>query len=124
VGKNKEKDPLDEALDESFPASDPPSWTASPPAMTPPAKGLEAQAAAAAEKLQRGATAMARQLGRISPDSFLWTGLALGATSLGLLLAGRRKASLVTGMWMAPVLLAGLYARNARSASVDPGSLH
>jgi hypothetical protein len=125
VGKDKEKDPVDEAAEESFPASDPPSWTASPPAVTPLAEGAQAIRAAAPAAVQDGARAIARQLTRIPPDFFLWTGLALAATSAGLLAAGKRRASLVTGLCVPPVLLAGLYERLARAARGDGrSSLH
>jgi hypothetical protein len=125
VGKDKEKDPIDEALDESFPASDPPSWAASPPAVTPSAESVRMRIDRLQEAVQRGAGTAARQLARIPKNYLVWAGLALAATSLGLLAAGKKRASLLTGMWTPPLLLAGLFERVARSApTADRAHLH
>jgi len=93
--------------------------------VTPGADHPWLQPARLREAAQRGAQAMARQLARIPPGIAVRTGISLAATSLCLLFAGKRRASLLLGIGAAPILLAGLYERAARSApTADRAHLH
>jgi len=64
-----------------------------------------------------GLRALRRRLGReisaLPSDAFLWSGVAVAATSVALLAGGKKHASLFTGLWVPTLLLLGVYSRMA-----------
>ena len=97
--KRNDNETVDESSDESFPASDPPSWAASPP--------VTHRAGNSRHSIQR-------LTARLPADFFLWTGVATAAASIGLLVAGKKQSATLLGGWVPAILAFGLYSKMVR----------
>jgi len=105
--KRNQKDPVQEASEASFPASDPPSWVASPRADHP------VEAERGRETSLFGIPG--RKTSGIPSDVFVWAGLAAAATALGFMAAGKKETSQLVGMWVPTLLLLGVYFKIAKT---------
>jgi hypothetical protein len=99
VKKRNDNETVDESSDQSFPASDPPSWAASPPTT---------------QRAGNSHQSVQRLTARLPQDFFLWAGLAVAATSLSLLVAGKKQSSALVGGWVPAILTFGLYSKMVR----------
>jgi hypothetical protein len=60
-----------------------------------------------------------KQTAKLPSDVFLWAALGSIGTSAVLQLAGKKKASLFVGEWVAPFLLLGVYNKIVKVAGSD-----
>ena len=60
-----------------------------------------------------------QQTAKLPSDMFLWAALGSIGTSAVLQLAGKKKASLFVGEWVAPFLLLGVYNKIVKVAGSD-----
>ena len=65
------------------------------------------------------ARTMEQQTAKLPSDIFLWAAGGAIATSAVLQLAGKPKASLFLGQWVAPLLLLGVYNKIVKVAGSD-----
>jgi hypothetical protein len=108
------REALDDTIEDSFPASDPPSSipdpsytsTASFDHVPEPAEG-------------RLARAFEEQAARLPADTFLWAAVASMGVSAALQLTGRRHASLFVGQWAPAFLLLGIYNKLVKEFGFD-----
>jgi len=81
------------------------------------------QAAAANEPAQQTEGTVARtieqQTAKLPSDLFLWAALGSIGVSATLQIAGKQKASLFVGQWVAPFLLLGVYNKIVKVAGSD-----
>ena len=96
------REALDDTIEDSFPASDPPSSIPDPSSSASdgsPAWYAEGQLARTIEE----------QTAKLPPDTFLWAAVGAMGVSAALQLAGKRHASLFVGQWVPAFLLLGVY---------------
>jgi hypothetical protein len=119
VKRSEHDERLDEMVDESFPASDPPSYVGGPPVVgegrsTMDIPGME-------RKQEEGPVArrIERVTSRLPSDLFLWAGLASAATSLGFMFGGKKQVSTFIATWVPTILLFGVYNKIVKIAGSD-----
>jgi hypothetical protein len=102
---------LDDTIESSFPASDPPSSIPDPldRALETPSyrDGRLGRVIDAAQNLN------------VPQDPFLWAAVASMGVSASLQLAGKRHASLFVGQWAPAFLLLGVYNRLVKQSGSD-----
>lgn len=97
---------LDDTIESSFPASDPPSSIPDPSF----ARSASLDSPAAADcTTGRFALPIEAQAARLPSDPFLWAAIGSMGASAALQLAGKRHASLFVGQWAPALLLLGVY---------------
>jgi hypothetical protein len=119
-------DPLREALDDtiedSFPASDPPSSIPDPSYAS---GGVESYADSRFDRESgaygegRLARAIEEQTAKLPSDTFLWAAVGSMGVSAALQLAGKRHASLFVGQWAPAFLLLGVYNKLVKEFGSD-----
>jgi len=65
------------------------------------------------------AKAIEKQTAKLPSDLFLWSAVAIMATSLSLQLMRQKHVSLFFGQWVAPFLLFGIYNKLVKQAGHD-----
>jgi hypothetical protein len=108
------RDALDDTIEDSFPASDPPS---SNPAPSYVAANFDTDDASHREG--RLARAIEEQTAKLPSDTFLWAAVGSMGISAALQLAGKRHASLFVGQWAPAFLLLGVYNKLVKEFGSD-----
>lgn len=108
------REALDDTIEDSFPASDPPSSIPDPSYTSSPSYDPVPEPAAG-----RLARAIEEQTARLPADTFLWAAVGSMGVSAALQLAGRRQASLFVGQWAPAFLLLGIYNKLVKEFGFD-----
>ncbi len=109
------REALDDTIEDSFPASDPPS---SNPAPTY-AAWANPDGDVSSRREGRLAKAIEQQTAKLPSDTFLWAAVGSMGVSAALQLAGKRHASLFVGQWAPAFLLLGVYNRLVKEFGSD-----
>ena len=105
---------LDDTIESSFPASDPPSTIPDPEWST------GASAATAGDRTEGSlARAIEQQTAKLPSDTFLWAAVGAMGVSAGLHVAGQKHASLFVGQWAPAFLLLGIYNKLVKQLGSD-----
>jgi hypothetical protein len=106
---------LDDTIESSFPASDPPSTIPDPTfAMN---TGFATSAADRSEG--RIARTIEQQTAKLPSDAFLWAAIGSMGVSAALQIAGNKHASLFVGQWAPAFLLLGVYNKLVKQLGSD-----
>jgi hypothetical protein len=105
---------LDDTIESSFPASDPPSSIPDPQSLD--AGAAHATAAGPGGRIVRR---LEEQVARLPSDPFLWAAVGSMGVSAALQLAGKKHASLFVGQWAPAFLLLGVYDRLVKPLGSD-----
>ena len=105
---------LDDTIESSFPASDPPSTIPDPTSgRTRATPAIPCPAPQGASRERRA------QAARLPSDPFLWAAIGSMGVSAALQASGKRHASLFVGQWAPALLLLGIYERLVRELDSD-----
>jgi hypothetical protein len=106
---------LDDTIESSFPASDPPSSIPDP--------STRERTSYAGDSAPRAAGRLAATIGtqaaRLPSDAFLWAAIGSMGVSAALQASGKRHASLFVGQWAPAFLLLGIFGRLVRELDAD-----
>ena len=106
---------LDDTIESSFPASDPPSTIPDPTGTMSTSDAGDS----AARTDARLSTSIGAQAARLPSDAFLWAAVGSMGVSAALQAAGNKHASLFVGQWAPAFLLLGIYSRLVRELDAD-----
>ena len=118
------REALDDTIEDSFPASDPPSSIPDPTYSS----AADRESYSGETDLDRGpawhaegrlARAIEEQTAKLPSDTFLWAAVGSMGVSAALQLAGKRHASLFVGQWAPAFLLLGLYNKLVKELGSD-----
>jgi hypothetical protein len=110
------RDALDDTIESSFPASDPPSSIPDPSYRSDETDDRWSSWFADG----RLARTIEEQTAKLPRDTFLWAAVGSMGVSAVLQLAGKRHASLFIGQWAPTFLILGLYNKLVKVAGSDP----
>jgi hypothetical protein len=105
---------LDDTIESSFPASDPPSTIPDPEASSGPSYG-----SASDRSEGRLARSIEQQTAKLPSDAFLWAAVGSMGVSAALQVAGNKHASLFVGQWAPAFLLLGIYNKLVKQLGSD-----
>jgi hypothetical protein len=113
------RETLDDTIEDSFPASDPPSSIPDPSYSDPPYASSASYGRAPEPAGGRLARAFEEQTAKLPADTFLWAAVASMGVSAALQLTGKRQASLFVGQWAPAFLLLGIYNKLVKEFGFD-----
>jgi hypothetical protein len=109
---------LDDTIEDSFPASDPPSSIPDPSYGSYGPSGSDGQAHSGYGE-GRLARTIEEQSAKLPSDVFLWAAVGSMGVSAALQLTGKRHASLFVGQWAPAFLLLGIYNKLVKEFGSD-----
>ena len=107
---------LDDTIESSFPASDPPS------SIPDPTSDMSSTAYASDSGSRtegRLAKSIEKQTAKLPSDAFLWAAVGSMGVSAALQAAGNKHASLFVGQWAPAFLLLGIYNKLVKQLGSD-----